>query len=179
MKRKHFYSAALIVLLVLLLWQSYGQTPAEQSSLPLPSPRSAANGPELPSLPEEAAGLLRVNFYSGEPAMRDIVRLHNSSFPMVEGLIAFYEGVSSEATVWVSVSPDEGEAAELMELMVTKMPDSPVFNEKETFEAAGNTIYYVTGMGMDHFYWLDQTYVYWLAVTAPAPLEVLQAFLTN
>jgi hypothetical protein len=133
----------------------------------------------LPELPRQVVQLELVSFYSGDAARRDILRLHNSQFPLADGIIGRYEHKASEMTVWVSVSATEEEAAELMDLMVTKMPASPVFQEKTTFEAEGMEIYHVIGMGMDHYYYLDGLYVYWLAVMDESPQAILKAFLAG
>lgn len=139
---------------------------------------ATAEEPALPLLPEKVAQLQLQTFYSGDAAMRDIVRLHNSRFPLADGLVAYYENEDSEMTVWVSVSANEEEARTLMRLMTEKMPASRVFAEKDVFETAGLTVHHVTGMNMDHYYWLDGIYVYWLAVMDPAPRDVLDGFFT-
>ncbi|MDW7684316.1 MAG: hypothetical protein SCK29_09400 [Bacillota bacterium] len=178
MKRFYLPVIGLLLVLSLLLRFAPGHRP-EPANLPAPAPPEQSGGVLLPALPEMVAGLPLVNFYSGEAAMREITRLHNSDFPLEEGLIGRYGDGTSEAVVWISVSANTAEADRLMELMVTKMPDSPVFREEETFEAAGRTVYYVTGMGMDHYYWQDGIYIYWLAVDPPAGRGVTEAFFTG
>jgi hypothetical protein len=180
MKRSYFFSLIVLVLLSLLLRFAMPSRPdTGRTSLPAPAPPTISNGVALPELPPTVAGLPLVNFYSGEPAIRDILRLHNNDFPLLEGVIARYGEGDREATVWISVSPDEQEAALLMELMVTKMPESPVFSEEENFQAAGTTLYFVTGMGMNHYYWLDGLHVYWLAVGNDTGHDVVRAFIAD
>lgn len=145
----------------------------------LPKPEPADQVLQLPALPEQFADLQLVSSESGEAAMREILRLHRNPFPMLDGLIAQYSG-AAEVTVWVSLSPTVDEANALMERMVETMPASTVFKEESDFPLAGQQIYHVTGMGMDHYYWLDNLYVYWLAVAGTAePLTVLEAFLQS
>ena len=109
--------------------------------------------------------------------MREILKLHRNPFPLLDGLIAQYSG-AAEVTVWVSLSPTAAEAEMLMERMIETMPASTVFKEESIFPMEGQQIYHVTGMGMDHYYWLDGLYVYWLAVgEIPEPLAVLEAFM--
>jgi hypothetical protein len=179
MKKSYLPGICLLVLVALLLWHSYDDGKPPNTTTPAPGPVSSDDGPPLPAVPQVAGGLQLTSFYSGDAAMRDIVRLHSNEFPLSEALIARYESEGSEATIWVSVSPDESEAALLMEAMVIKMPDSPVFTEKDPFEAAGKTIYVVTGMGMEHYYWQDGIYVWWLGVDAEDPKAVLDALLTD
>lgn len=175
--KKTLFVCILVILAGFSLWRA--QNTPQDAGLPTPPPRPqpSASDKNLPALPDQAGSLTLATFYSGEAAIRDILKLHNSSFPLDEGLIARYESESGEATVWVSVSPDAEEASELMRLMVEKMPASQVFTEESTFEAGGKTVYYVTGMGMDHYYWQEGIYIYWVAVDGAEPLEVLAAFL--
>jgi len=145
----------------------------------LPTPAPADEALQLFTLPAQFADLQLVSSESGEAAMREILRLHRNPFPMVDGLIAQYSG-AAEVTVWVSLSPTLDEANMLMERMVETMPASTVFKEESVFPLAGQQIYHVTGMGMDHYYWLDNLYVYWLAIEGTAePLTVLEAFIQN
>jgi hypothetical protein len=152
--------------------------PASSPQPPAP-PAAEREAPRLPQLPERFAGLQLVSSYSGPAAVRDILRLHRNEFPLLDGLIALYAG-DAEVTVWVSLSPTLEEAAELMRRMVETMPASTVFQEESVFTLEGRQVYHVTGMGMDHYYYLDGLYVYWLAVgETTAPREVLAAFLQS
>ncbi|MBT9167839.1 MAG: hypothetical protein DDT19_01182 [Syntrophomonadaceae bacterium] len=142
-----------------------------------PAPPAAGEAPQLPTLPEQFAGLQLVSSESGEVAMQEILKLHRNPFPLLDGLIAKYSG-AAEVTVRVSLSPTIDEANMLMERMVETMPASTVFKEESVFPMEGQQIYHVTGMGMDHYYWLDGLYVYWLAVEKTTePLAVLAAFI--
>ncbi|MBS4008831.1 MAG: hypothetical protein KGZ45_10485 [Clostridium sp.] len=142
-----------------------------------PAPPAAGEAPRLPNLPEQFAGVQLVSSESGETAMREILKLHRNPFPLLDGLIAQYSG-ATEVTVWVSLSPTADEAEMLMERMVETMPASTVFTEESVFPLEGKQIYHVTGMGMDHYYWLDGLYVYWVAIGAiDEPLTVLEALL--
>jgi hypothetical protein len=133
----------------------------------------------LPVLPERFAGLQLVSSYSGPEAVRDILQLHRNEFPLLDGLIAQYAG-GAEVTVWVSLSPTVEEAAGLMQQMVETMPASTVFTEESVFTLEGRQIYHVTGMGMDHYYYHEGLYVYWLAIgETAAPKDVLAAFLRS
>lgn len=144
-----------------------------------PEPEPVGEARRLPELPERFAGLQLVSSYSGPEAVRDILRLHRSEFPLLDGLIAEYTG-EARVTVWVSLSPTPEDAAELMRRMVETMPASTVFKEESVFSLGGRQVYHVTGMGMDHYYYLEGLYVYWLAVgETAAPREVLAAFLQS
>jgi len=146
---------------------------------PAAPPAAKPEAPQLPDLPERFAGVRLVSSYSGPEAVRDILRLHRNEFPLLDGLIATYAG-DAEVTVWVSLSPSYEEADYLMRRMVETMPASTVFQEEAVFTLDGRQVYHVTGMGMDHYYYLEGLYVYWLAIgETTAPQEVLAAFLQS
>ena len=172
-------SVIALLLLLAALALTLGPSLLPQAVPPPPATPTNGEAPRLPTLPEQFAGLQLVSSKSGEAAMWEILRLHRNPFPMVDGLIAQYSG-AAEVTVWVSLSPTVDEANMLMERMVETMPASTVFKEESVFPLAGQQIYHVTGMGMDHYYWLDNLYVYWLAIEGTAePLTVLEAFIQN
>lgn len=152
--------------------------PAASAPEPVAPPAAEREAPRLPELPERFAGLQLVSSYSGPAAVRDILRLHRNEFPLLDGLIAEYAG-EAEVTVWVSLSPTVEEAAGLMQQMVATMPASTVFQEESVFTLEGRQVYHVTGMGMDHFYYHEGLFVYWLAVRGHAPQDVLAAFLQS
>ncbi len=172
-----------ILIAVILVTLAYSRFPGGEQNPPYrpPAVLPADNNSPLPPLPSQLGGASLASFYSGPGAVRDIIRLHRADFPLADGLIARYEGDSSEIYVWVSVSHAAEEAAELMRLMVEKMPASTVFTEKETFMAGDTEVYHVTGIGMDHYYWLEGLYVYWLAVTPPgeSSRDILISFVTR
>lgn len=173
-----FLAALLVVLFARLLWP-----PSQRKAAGPAGPAGNLSGAEekekaaLPKLPQRAGTLELAGFYSGPVAVEEILRLHNSQFPLSDALIARYDGPGADMTAWVSVSPSPAGAALLMGLMVEKMPTSPVFSEKEAFEARGITVHHVTGMGMDHYYFLDGHHVYWLAIRSQSSFEVLLDFL--
>lgn len=168
----------LVTVLILLIVLANSLTP---SLLPKTEPEVVPSTPteesQLPILPEQFVGLQLVSSKSGEAAMREILKLHRNPFPLLDGLIARYSG-AAEVTVWVSLSPTSDEAVMLIQQMIETMPASTVFKEESVFPMEGQQIYHVTGMSMDHYYWLDGLCVYWLAVEkTAAPLTVLEAFL--
>jgi len=169
--------ALFLAVLALLLAPSFLPEATPAAPAPPAVGDTPAEAPKLPALPEQFADLQLVSSESGEAAMREILKLHRNPFPLLDGLIAQYSG-AAEVTVWVSLSPTVDEANMLMERMVETMPASTVFKEESVFPLEGRQIYHVTGMGMDHYYWLDGLFVYWLAVGAiDEPLTVLEAFL--
>ena len=181
MKREYLLAVFIVLIAVGFMFFRPGE-PEQivQDTPPTSSPQDTAEeSSSLPDLPQQTVEMALVSQYSGDAAMRDILALHHNDFPLEDGLIAHYQGDTARGTVWVSVSPDEAEAALLMQLMIQELPASPVFKEEDVFQLGDHTIYYVTGMGQDHYYWLDDIYVYWLAVTSENPIDELNVFLEN
>lgn len=180
-KTKYHRIGLLILFALLLAGVLLGARMFMPASSPEPvaPPAAEREAPGLPELPERFAGLQLVSSYSGPEAVRDILRLHRNEFPLLDGLIAQYAG-EAEVTVWVSLSPTVEDAAGLMQQMVATMPASTVFAEESSFTLEGRQVYHVTGMGMDHYYYHEGLYVYWLAVAGTQePREVLAAFLQS
>ncbi|EEG76901.1 hypothetical protein [Dethiobacter alkaliphilus] len=185
MPRK-FILTALVVLVVgvfLVLYQGSPeqaepeQPAAAEQNQAEQDQQIAEESSDLPDLPQQTAEMELVDSYSGDRAMWEILRLHRNDFPLDDGVVAIYQGENAEGVLWVSVSPDVEEATKLMQLMVQELPTSDVFREEDVFEAAGKTIYYVTGMGKDHYYWHDDLYVYWLQIDSQDPISELNVFL--
>ncbi|MDA8235244.1 MAG: hypothetical protein M0Z31_10670 [Clostridia bacterium] len=126
------------------------------------------------SFPQSLAGsTLAGEVVSGPDAMQNINRLHGASISVVEGFIAQYLG-KNEITVWVSVSATTNDALALFDIMDKKMPASQMFTNREELQMDGKQVIKVLGMGQDHYYWVRDKQVYWIAVGGGDSLTVLQ-----
>jgi len=115
------------------------------------------------SLPDGLAGLPRSEQVAGRAALAEIERLHGKGFPLVDGAIARYGG--GVATVWVSSTWAPFLAARQVEAMRNRIAEgrSP-FTPVGTREIEGITVYVLTGMGQEHYYFQLDRRVVWLAV---------------
>ncbi|MHB8172627.1 MAG: hypothetical protein ACYDG6_13985 [Thermincolia bacterium] len=126
------------------------------------------------SFPQSLAGsTLAGEVVSGPDAMQNIDRLHGTSITIVEGYVVQYLG-KNEVTVWVSVSANTDDALALFDIMDKKMPASQVFTNREEMQVDGKQVIKVLGMGQDHYYWVRDKQVYWIAVGGGDSLNVLQ-----
>lgn len=131
-------------------------------------------------LPEELGGLPRIELKTGEAAVGEVRRLHGESFALTSAAFARY-GSGGEVTLWIAGASSEGEAAALVASMTTAIarggsPFSP--GAPETI--AGVTLYPLSGMGQEHFYFQSDRLVLWLAadpgVAEAARRQVLEAY---
>lgn len=126
------------------------------------------------AIPESLGGVPRTQFMSGPEAIRQISGMHGTGIAISEGYIAMYEGGGKSLTLWVSISPSEGEAKELFEKMDTKMPGSRVFTDRQELTVKGQRVIKVLGMGQEHYYWLKGDKNYWVAVGGTDAVPVVE-----
>jgi len=107
---------------------------------------------------------------TGEAARLQVEQLHGKA--LGEGIIAAWVGWygvegggQPHATVWVSRSPSDSSAHELLERMTDRISEggSP-FTGLRPMENQAREGYALDGMGQTHYYFLVGTDLYWLAV---------------
>lgn len=123
-----------------------------------------------------------VRWETGQEAMNEIHQLHRMKIDIDEGLVAQYQGHTGnkEVIIWASKSKTETEAEKLLQLMVDRMPNSRIFMKMATKSIGSVLMQYVFGMGMDHYYYQQGKWVFWVASKGldldKAMLEVLLKF---
>lgn len=135
---------------------------------------------EQTPLPEEIAGLRLHHFSQGEEALAQIAELHGKKFNLKNGYVAHYKSSTSEAMLWISESFYESEAQELIGRMLAKIKEgkSP-FSGLTEFQASGQTIYSLTGLGQTHYIYQERDMVVWLAVDPPIAEQALKETLAQ
>ncbi|MHB1125826.1 MAG: hypothetical protein ACYC2T_02560 [Bacillota bacterium] len=126
--------------------------------------------------PTELVGMPAVHqVVTGEEAIQQLGELHGKDInKIVNGYIAMYEQGDRQITLWISQSATEEDANELFGIMDAKMPSSKVFTNYETVELNGNTYKYVSGIGMDNYYFVHGNDNYWVAIKDPDSMSVLE-----
>jgi len=149
-------------------------------SLFLSGPDNSASGPvggaafSKESFPQSLAGnQLAGPVVTGPDALQMINKLHGTNISIVEGYIAQYQG-KNQITIWVSQSASTADAQALFEIMDKKMPASQMFTNREELQVEGKKVVKVLGMGQEHYYWVRDTQVYWIAIGGSDTLPVLQ-----
>lgn len=130
-------------------------------------------------LPSSLANQPLTNATYGDQAVADITRLHGKQFPITSGAVGQY-GDSGQSTLWVSESPTEGDAADLVTAMQTRIAEgrSP-FSQRDVRDEGSTDILVLDGMGQQHFYFQVGKRVIWLAADpsiAEAALQDTLAF---
>lgn len=133
---------------------------------------AVANPGEV-AVPSSLAGERLSSQATGVAAVDDITRLHGRQFPLVSGARAVYGG--GAATLWVSGAPAAPMAAEQVKAMAEKIAEgrSP-FTPLGTRMLGGASVYALSGMGQQHFYFQVDSLVVWLAASEPLAETALQ-----
>jgi hypothetical protein len=128
---------------------------------------------EVPTLPDCETTSIK----TGKEADKDIFRLHGKEIDFEDSYVAEYFCKNgSTAIIWASFSKTEKEASDLFKLMDDKMPSSKVFRNRMEFKSGGHNIIYVTGMGMDNYYFVDGKANYWIAAKGKDTVDILKKF---
>lgn len=139
-------------------------------------PTGSASAP----LPSALDGLEQIEASYGEEALAGIRQMHGQDFDLTSGAIGTYaaQGASSSATLWVSGVASEAGAEALAAAMRERIAlgQSP-FTPLGERTIAGHTVYELTGMGQQHYYFQSDKLVIWLAVDPSVAESVLQATL--
>ena len=130
------------------------------------------------SLPDSLAGLPRSEQVIGRAALTEIERLHGKGFPLVDGAVARYGG--GAATVWVASTWTPFLAARQVKAMSERIAEgrSP-FTPIGTRQVEGITVYVLTGMGQEHYYFQLDRRVVWLAVWPQFAQPSLEALIRD
>jgi hypothetical protein len=128
---------------------------------------SSAAAPEL-------EGCRTVYEKTGKQADAEIYRLHGRKIGFESSYIAEYACGDTSAVLWVSFSETKNKAEDLFREMDEKMPSSKTFTGYRKFRQNGETVSYVSGMGMDNYYFLRKKGNYWLAAQGKGSADVLE-----
>ena len=115
------------------------------------------------NVPQTIADFALAQVITGQNAVESIQQLHGKDFRLVDGVVATYG--DQNATLWVSDAGSVSAAADLTELMKTRIAEgnSP-FVMFGDFDLDGFTVYALEGIGQAHYYWQVNELVLWLAV---------------
>jgi hypothetical protein len=135
-----------------------------------------ASQPKQPHalLPPALSGIALTEQTLGPEAIAGVIELHGVDFPLSDAAIGVY-GSQSQATLWISVEPDTGTAAQLTDQMTEKINAgrSP-FTLPTISSFAGKQVYALTGLGQQHYYWQAGELVIWLSVNSEIATQALQ-----
>jgi hypothetical protein len=153
MRLKRILSFCLIIIGIILLVGSIGALYFNQAF---------ANPGEEP-LSKQMAGLTLSAAIKGQEAIQDFTSLHGKQFPISSGAMGLY-GSNNQVVLWVAGTPLPPLAAQMVVDMQRKIDEgrSPFKPEGQHLEG-GRVVYWLTGMGQQHFYFQAGARVIWLA----------------
>jgi hypothetical protein len=120
--------------------------------------------------PKELEGMTLEDEYSGEKAKSEIKNMHLGDFDFISGYVGFYQdGFGRSARFWVSSFSNQSIAQNTTERMTEKISkgNTPfsIPQEIEINNSNVENVYFVEGMGQDHYYWYKDDMVVWVAMT--------------
>jgi len=160
MKGKYVIVTMIILLLPLMTWRSLN---SDQDS----------------SFPESLGEMKLVSQITGTEAIESTRQLHGNSpkVQMIDAAILMYRGDGVEATIWVSLTENNEDAATLIDTMNEAIDPGDGFSTPVTVgipQVGAVEVYYVYGYGSDHYYYLKVFNVYWIAVNGFTDNERLE-----
>jgi len=130
--------------------------------------------------PGNVGGYNLTDLVEGEAAQANIEMLHGGvGIEVTDAFVATYTRDRESFILWISVSGTEDDAHYLLDIMDEKIPASTVFTNRQVLQTESNTYYYVTGAGMENFYWVEGTRVFWVGIMAQNLMEALQLIINN
>jgi len=131
-------------------------------------------------LPKSLADLVLKDFYGGERAQKEIERLHGGKVTVKSGYVGYYSDSRHSATFWISEAQGE-EATVLLERMKDGIAKGGTpFSAPQKASIPGLeaiTVYFTTGMGQVHYFWVKKNLVIWVALegfSSEAQLEFIK-----
>lgn len=130
---------------------------------------SSCGDPEIDTLPPlkappEIAGIKISKSITGKPALKELHDLHGLSVGIVNGYVAKYSDGENEVTIYYSEAENIYTAEKIIEKMVAKISKGNKyfggFKEKKLGESS---IYSVTGMGQEHYFFRTGEKIIWIA----------------
>ena len=128
------------------------------------------NSDQDSSYPEALGEMKLTSQVTGPEAIESTRQLHGNSVKvqMSDAAILSYRGGVSDATIWVSRTENIEEASSLMVAMNDAIDPGDGFTSPVMVsvpQAESITVFYVYGYGSDHYFYLMEDSVYWVAVT--------------
>jgi len=137
---------------------------------------NAAGNPAVIHLPDQLAGLQRLDYKTGAQTMAEFESLHGKQFPLTSGAIGIYG--DQQVTVWAAGTSSDSNALQLVEAMRESIAEgnSPFMPLTQT-NNDNRSVYVLEGMGQKHFYFQSKNLVVWVAVDPALADTVIQEIL--
>ena len=126
--------------------------------------------------PKELAELPLAHIITGDEAKTQISQLHGTDIEITEGLVAMFgaPGDNRQMMMWISESATKEDATKLLDIMNEKMLSNKVFSNFQEKDLDGLTYYYVSGIGLDNYYYQKDKRLYWIGINDSNSEAILQ-----
>jgi len=116
--------------------------------------------------------------YSDNLARETVDKLHLQPISPDINHIAYYQGDSGNITIYVATFPDHKQARMAYEKMIVKItPFNTIFSGGLYTRIQGKEVYRLDGGIDDHFLFVKEKQVFWLAVQASTPDIVVKEYI--
>ena len=115
-------------------------------------------------LPNQLAGLSLFHETSGQTALAELVWLHGQEFQLNQGAVGSY-GAHNEITLYIAGTPFVFMAGRMINDMRDKITGSDTpFTPIAEMDNGKRSVYQLSGLGQEHYYFKSGNLVIWLAV---------------
>lgn len=112
----------------------------------------------------------------GPEALTQMTRLHGKDVGLKDGYVSHYRSGAREAVLYVGQAQSADAAVELTERMRALIaPGGTPFQQLSQRTVEGRTVYRVTGMGAEHYFFSTGDKSVWLSVAGGGGDDILRA----
>ncbi len=120
------------------------------------------------SFPKSIGDMKLTSQIVGPEAIESTRRLHGNSamVQMIDAAVLVYRAIDVESRIWVSRTESDNDASSLLDAMNDAIDPGDGFSTpvRENLPLAETVVvYYTFGYGSDHYYYLNEDSVYWIA----------------
>ena len=127
-------------------------------------------------VPAQLGALSLTQTELGANALAEFAQLHGKGFDLVGGYRADYAGEGKQATLWVGQAKDSASAQAMLDAMAQKIgPSNAMFQNLQSLDISGRTLYTADGQGQKHFFYAVNDKIVWLAADATQAADVLHS----
>jgi hypothetical protein len=131
--------------------------------------RNAADVPIGPA-PRSLAGLTLAEVVTGPEAVSQMSRLHGKGVGIVDGYIAYYQGATGSAVLYVGEMGTVENAVALNQQMVDLIAEgNPIFTDLTTLTVEGMEVFAVRSGPETHYFWQVGELINWIGFDRDDP----------
>ncbi|MBI2954550.1 MAG: hypothetical protein HYY30_09570 [Chloroflexi bacterium] len=122
-------------------------------------------------IPQKLGAVTLIDALTGQKAIDDMSMLHGKDVGLTGGWVGQYQ---ARGTAYVGETVDEEVAAQLLDAMVARIgAGNRVFTGLRSAQVDGQKVYFVTGLGQNHYFYQKGNKVIWLALPTNKPEDFL------